>query len=157
MVNPVGRMISEVDWAYLSGLFDGDGAIMAFVERHREKKFGFRVRVIIKVTQKDPKVLYWIKKKSGIGNVIKNRTTFECIVRDQKQIIFILTQLGKYLRVKAKQATIALDILHTDTSLYINLEKMAKLADALSEFNVRSKGRKKNFSTKIKEFIPRND
>lgn len=79
-VNPVGRIISEVNKAYLAGLFDGDGAIMALIQRHPEKKFGFRIRVIIKITQKDPKILKWIKKEFGIGDVVVNRTTNEWIV-----------------------------------------------------------------------------
>jgi len=35
-VNPVGKPVSEVDRAYLAGLLDGDGAIMAVIERHSQ-------------------------------------------------------------------------------------------------------------------------
>ena len=48
----MGRILSEADRAYLAGLIDADGAIMASIEKHREKKFGFRVRVTLKITQK---------------------------------------------------------------------------------------------------------
>ena len=53
----VGKMRAEVTRAYLAGLIDGDGAISATIEKHSEKKFGFRVRVEIKLTQKDDKLL----------------------------------------------------------------------------------------------------
>ena len=46
MVHPVGKTIPEVNKAYLAGFLDGDGAIMALLERHPAKRFGFRVRVM---------------------------------------------------------------------------------------------------------------
>ena len=46
----VGKNYSEVELAYASGFIDADGAIMACIEKHSEKKFGFRVRVILKVS-----------------------------------------------------------------------------------------------------------
>ena len=39
--NAVGKECAEVDRAYLAGLIDGDGAIMAIIEPHSEKKFRF--------------------------------------------------------------------------------------------------------------------
>ena len=41
VVHPVGKTIPEVQKAYLAGFIDGDGAIMALIERHPAK----RVRV----------------------------------------------------------------------------------------------------------------
>jgi hypothetical protein len=46
----VGKTIPEVQKAYLAGFIDGDGAIMALLERHPAKRFGFRVRVWVKAT-----------------------------------------------------------------------------------------------------------
>jgi len=43
--NAVGKKCSEVEKAYIAGFLDADGAIMAFIEPHREKRFGFCVRV----------------------------------------------------------------------------------------------------------------
>ena len=40
MVHPVGKTIPEVHKAYLAGFIDGDGAIMALLERHAAKRFG---------------------------------------------------------------------------------------------------------------------
>jgi hypothetical protein len=34
----VGKKYSKVDCAYLAGLIDGDGAIMAIIEPHNVKK-----------------------------------------------------------------------------------------------------------------------
>jgi len=51
VVHPVGKTIPEVHKAYLAGFIDGDGAIMALLERHPAKRFGLRVRVWVKATQ----------------------------------------------------------------------------------------------------------
>ena len=56
-VDPVGKTLSEVNRAYLAGFLDGDGAIMACIERHPEKRFRFRVRINIKISQKGDKIL----------------------------------------------------------------------------------------------------
>ena len=58
--NSVGKSYSEVDLAYVAGLIDGDGAVMACIEPHNEKKFRFRVRVVLKVTQKYKKDLVFL-------------------------------------------------------------------------------------------------
>ena len=49
----MGQDISEVILSYTAGFLDADGAIMATIERHKEKLYGFRVRVIVKITQRD--------------------------------------------------------------------------------------------------------
>ncbi len=83
--NAVGKECAEVDLAYIAGLIDGDGAIMALIEPHHEKKFRFRVRIELKVTQKEKKNLVFLPKLLGLGSVRKNRTTYDWITRDQKK------------------------------------------------------------------------
>ena len=150
-------MISVANLAYIAGLFDGDGAIMALIEKHSEKKFGFRVRVILKVTQKNPEVLYWIQKTTKLGNVVSNRTTNEWILRNQIEILEFLKQMVRFVRIKKKQITIAIEILQKPVKNQKDLINIATLADSLASFNVRSKNRRKNFMAKIKEIVPRND
>ena len=150
-------MISVVNLAYIAGLFDGDGAIMALIEKHSEKKFGFRVRVILKVTQKNPEVLYWIQKTTKLGNVVSNRTTNEWILRNQIEILEFLKQMVRFVRIKKKQIAIAIEILQKPVKNQNDLISIATLADSLASFNVRSKNRRKNFMAKIKEVVPRND
>lgn len=148
-VSTVGRMISVANLAYIAGLFDGDGAIMALIEKHSEKKFGFRVRVILKVTQKNPEVLYWIQKTTKLGNVVSNGTTNEWILRNQIEILEFLKQLVGFVRIKKKQIEIAIEILQKPVKNQSDLVNIATLADSLASFNVRSKNRRKNFMTSI--------
>jgi hypothetical protein len=156
-VNTVGRMLSEAERAYIAGLFDADGAIMAMIEKHNEKKYGFRVRVVLKVTQSKEPVLNWLKDKLKTGYIGKNRSTYDFVVKDQKECFRVLELIQEFLVGKTKQAKIAKEILEHKVTTRNELIRKAQLADALSSFNVRSKNRRKNFATKIKESIPRND
>ena len=156
-VSTVGKILSEVKCAYLAGLIDGDGAIMACIERHKEKKFKVRVRIVVKITLSGEADIKWIKNLTGIGRIRINRRTFEWIVRDKKETEWILRMIKQYIHSKRKQTDIALRILRMNLNLKNNLIKAAYLADALSKFNVRSKNRRKNFAVMIEENISRND
>lgn len=155
--NSVGKMCSEVDLAYVAGLVDGDGAIMACIEPHNEKKFRFRVRVILKVTQKHKKDLVFLTKLFGCGGVRQNRTTFDWILRDQKSLAITLSNLLPYSRSKTRQIKLALKILSMKIESQKDLVQVAKTADTLSRFNVRSNNRRKNHVTMIQEHISSND
>ncbi len=149
IANAVGKGCTEAERAYIAGFLDADGAIMALIEKHREKRFGFRVRIIVKITQRDPKILQWFESKWRIGSVRKNRTTYDWILRDQKVISGFLTTILPYLKVKKKQAESVLKILETKILLRSDLVKIARLADSLSRFNVRSQNRRQNFASMI--------
>ena len=156
-VNPVRKTFSEVNKAYLAGLIDGDGAIMACIEPHKEKKFRFRVRVCIKISQNDSKVLKWSQKITRFGNIRQNRNLYEWYSYDQKIIRDFLISLLPYFRVKKKQSQLAIKILNSKITSKKDLIKVALIADALSRLNVRSKGRRKNFATMIQESVSPND
>ena len=162
-VNAVGKMNVEAKRAYLAGLVDGDGCIMATIERHGEKKFGFRVRVEFKITQKESKLLKDLNREFKIGRVSSNNknnlehTTHDWIVRTKADVEFILEYIKPYTQTKNKQIDIALRILRRPVIKHHDLIINARLADTLSKYNVRSKNRKKNFSTMIKTLISPND
>ena len=122
---------------------------MAMIEPHREKKFGFRVRVVLKLTQKGRTLLDWFESKLGFGKVVSNRTTFDWIVRNQKDVEKIIVLITPFLRVKKEQARIALQIVRTSVESKDDLEMVARLADTLSAFNPRSRNRRKNYATMI--------
>ena len=159
----VGKMCAEVTRAYLAGLIDGDGAISATIERHSEKKFGFRVRVEIKLTQKDDKLLRSLAREFKAGRVSSNRkndsdyTTHDWIIRDKNDCIRILEDIRPFTRLKKRQTAIAIKILQSTVITRKDLIKNALLADTLARFNVRSKNRRKNFVSMIQAHISSND
>ncbi len=150
-VHTVGKFRSEVDRAYLAGLLDGDGAIMATIERHREKRFGFRVRVEVKITQHDRNDVGWIPRLVGAGYIRQNRQTYEWIVRDQSAVAALLASLAPFVRGKKKQVALALRIVRTPIRTRAVLQRVARLADTLSSHNVRSKLRRKNYAAMIQK------
>ena len=156
-VNAVGKRFFKVERAYLAGLLDADGAIMATIERHAEKKFRYRVRVTIQLTQHDRKILDWIVRKLKCGYVHKNRTTFDWLIRNQRTAKEVLILLLPYLKVKKNQAKIAIKILNGEINKFADLLKIARFADSLSKLNVRSKNRRKNFTAMIQENPSSND
>ena len=154
----MGRILSEANRAYIAGLIDSDGAIMAWVESHSEKKYKFRIRIVVKFSQKKKEILQWLFSITGIGRIRKNRNVYEWIVKDQKHIKEFLIQISPYLRIKQAQARLALRILNSRINSYQDLINLARLADALSERNPRSRKRgKSSYTTMIEESIPRND
>ena len=89
--NAVGKKCTEVERAYIAGFLDADGAIMAVIEPHTGKQHGFRVRLSLKVTQHDRKILDWIRRKIEVGIVRANRLgthlqTFDLHIRDQAHV-----------------------------------------------------------------------
>ena len=149
MANAVGKKIFEAEKAYLAGFLDADGAIMAIIEKHQEKKFGWRIRLVVKITQNEPSILNYFLKKYKIGSVVKNRTTFDWLIRDQHSIVDLLKKTKPYLKIKNRQAQIALKILSAKIKSKKDLIKIAYLADSLSRLNVRSRNRRLNFASMI--------
>ena len=155
--NAVGKKCTEADCAYVAGLVDGDGAIMATIEPHNEKKFRFRVRIELKITQKNERDLRFLPRLLGCGSVRTNRAVSDWITRDQKAILEILSIIRPYSRMKRRQIDIARKIIISPVRRYSDLLRVARLADALSRFNVRSKDRRKNHATMIEEHFSSND
>jgi hypothetical protein len=157
MVNTVGKKYSEVERAYLAGLFDGDGALMACIEAHPEKKFRFRVRLFVKITQKKKDFLIKLNKELSWGDVRLNRRAYEYDIRNQKDIRSFIELILPYTRIKKTQLLLGLKILKENINSQKKLVEIACLADALSKLNVRSQGRRKNFASKIQEYFSSND
>ena len=142
----------DVTKAYIAGFLDGDGAITAVIEPHAGKKFRFRVRVAMDFYQhKDNvKLLLYLKKVFGEGSLGRSiRDTHKLSLRNQATLKNVLPLLYPFSRIKRNQIRIAMRIVRTAIRGENDLHKVARLADELSSHNVRSKGRRKNFSTMI--------
>ncbi len=155
--NSVGKECVVASQAYLAGLIDGDGSIMAIIERHQEKRFGFRVRIVLKITQKLRQDVAFLPELAGCGAVCKNGKTFDWKTRDQNEVLRVLTNVQPYSRVKRRQIDIAVDILKTPIESEKDLLAVATLADTLSRFNVRSNNRRQNYVAKIQAHFSSND
>lgn len=110
--------MTEAEWAYLAGFFDGEGCISLHT---RYKKDGYRVRLTI--SQSDPK-LKTLYKQTGIGRIhrvepsgrFKSRPNYQWIINAHKEVELFLSHILPYLRFKKRQARWA--ILLCDRSLH---------------------------------------
>ncbi len=149
----MGNPLSEVDRAYLAGFLDGDGAIMALIEKHSEKRFGFRVRIELNVTQFHESDVAWLPVQTGVGYIRRNLETYQWIVRDQKAVRWLLDMIQPFTRCKQNQVALAIRILEHRIESKNDLIQVAELADTLSKFNVRSRNRRKNHAAMIQESV----
>ena len=155
--NAVGKQYTEAQRAYLAGFLDADGAIMATIERHHEKAFGARVRVTVKITQRDRAILDWFQRTFLVGLVRQNRTTFDWLVRNQQDARQLVILVLPYLRVKQRQAKQVIAIIDRPIRSKADLLAAARQADALSKLNVRSQGRRRNSAGMIEVNCSPND
>tara|TARA_R100001460_G_scaffold8325_2_gene20720 strand:+ start:2112 stop:2546 length:435 start_codon:yes stop_codon:yes gene_type:complete len=138
-------MISEVDKAYIAGLFDGEGSI--HIKRGIEKKKkhkgkpGFRLsnsmRISMEITMTDRSVLMWIHEVLGVGTLRpktvkglrKNGTPYlkqykwRCVFRDAYYVCCLLwpfahTKLPKIQEVIEYYTVETLDGKVIDLNLY---------------------------------------
>ncbi len=152
--NAVGKKCAEVDLAYIAGLMDADGAIMAIIEPHHEQKFRFRVRIELKITQKHKRSIAFLPLLLDSGSVCAHKAAYDWITRDQEDIADILSMLRPYSRIKRRQVDTALQILAIPIRKRTDLMRVARLADTLSKFNVRSNNRRKNTAAMSKHNSP---
>jgi len=149
----VGKPLSEVERAYLAGLLDGDGAIMALIEKHSQKRFGFWVGLEVNVTQLHREDVAWLPVQTGVGYIRRNLRTYQWVVRDQQAIKWLLSMIAPYTRCKENQVALAIRILEILVESREDLLEAAHLADALSKFNVRSNCRRKNHAAMIQDSV----
>ena len=155
----MGKKISNIHYAYIAGFLDGDGTIMAIIERHKEKKFKFRVRISLEFTQHEDNIiiLQCIKKIIGSGSLsISNKRVWKLSVKNTKVLKEILKKLEPFVVAKTRQIILALKILNSEVNTRNDLLRMGRLADRLSGFNIKSRSRRLNTS-RLLEAFSRND
>ena len=160
--NTVGKTfsdLSDVDSAYISGFLDGDGSIIGSIEPHKEKKFGYRFRVIIKFSQQtgNISILHYIKKKIGVGYIRKGKEASEYVVKTQSDVYKLLLKLKPFVVLKSKQLELSLSFLKCNIVSKEDAIKVATLASQISNLNLRSKSHRKHTLKSFLESVSRND
>lgn len=145
--------ISDIEKAYIAGFLDGDGTVMATIERHGEKKFGFRVRIAMDFSQHrdNVAVLHYIRKIIGSGSLslAGSKGVFKLTIKDRSVLIPLLGVLEPFVRVKKVQIQIARKILAKKIKTFEDLKRVAHLSDELSGHNLKSRSRRINTSHMI--------
>ena len=162
VVHPVGKTIPEVHKAYLAGFIDGNGAMMALIDRHPTRRFGCRVRIWVKATQLRQSDVVWLRNEPGFGQVRASRACWEWL--GQTPVASTMASSSDST-ICARQSTPdryrfadpATQILQHRIESIDDLYQVADWTDALSALNVRSRGRRQNTAAMIQGFVSRND
>ena len=145
-------MVSDVDKAYIAGLFDGEGSI--HIKRGVEKKKkhkgkpGFRLsnsmRINMEITMTDRSVLIWLHEVLGVGTlrpkkvkgVRKDGTPYlkqykwRCVFRDAFYVCCLLWPFAHTKLHKIQQ------VIEYYTNEKINVDNIVDLADFKRRKNV---------------------
>jgi len=145
-------MVSDVDKAYIAGLFDGEGSIN--IKRGIEKKKkhkgkpGFRVsnsmRISMEITMTDRSVLIWLHEVLGVGTLRpktvkgfrKDGTPYlkqykwRCVFRDAFYVCCLLWPFAHTKLHKIQQ------VIEYYTNEKINVDNIVDLADFKRRKNV---------------------
>ncbi len=107
--------------AYLAGFLDGDGSVVATLERYHSKRFPYRVRIKVNFTQhakhKD-KLALMQEALGGYGVIRTNarKNLAELVIQERNQVQAVLARLVPFLLIKKDQAILALEVLEKMSS-----------------------------------------
>ena len=101
---------------YLAGFLDGDGSIVATLERYYSKRFPYRVRIKVNFTQHARhvdklKLMQEAVGSLGIIRVNKRKNLAELVIQERSQVKTVLARLVPFLLIKKDQANLALEVL----------------------------------------------
>ena len=149
------QKITPEDLSYIAGFLDGDGSIMVQIKNRRGTQLGWRLMVTICFYQdsRHRKPLRWIRNTLGIGYLSdRNDHITELRINGFVEIQRILLSLKPYMKFKARQVGLVLDILmRLEEKRLVDLSKEERLciADdiiALRKENYKSHTRKHDSS-----------
>lgn len=152
-------MLKKEELAYIAGFLDGDGCIMLQLVYRHDYVLGYQIRASIVFYQKTQykDFLIWLKSKFDCGYVRdRNDGMSEYTIVGSEQVASILKTLLPYLKLKEKQAKLALEVISKmpgsgrkmdADSLY----KLSLLVDKFLKLNYSKK--RTNTSLKVRDFL----
>jgi len=120
------NFITIFDLIYIAGFLDGDGAIIAQFVTRDDYKWKYQIRISIQFTQHTKRSIYLTKLQQIIGagsvrhrkpvtdmsNVgILNESVSDYVITANLSVLALLKMLQPYLRIKQKQADLAITLL----------------------------------------------
>lgn len=99
--------ITEIEIAYVAGLFDGEGdAVLGFYRTGRRGADGGRrryPRLQARITNDDRRTLVWCCGRTGLGTVVPKKPKGNAWIVRTAQARQLLRMLLPYLRIKRKK------------------------------------------------------
>ena len=107
--------MTKEEVSYIAGFLDGDGCVMLQLVSRRDYVLRYQIRASIVFYQKQQHIYFleWLKRKLTYGYIrVRNDGMAEYTIVGVEAVISILSLLKPYVRLKAKQVTLALSVLH---------------------------------------------
>jgi|SRR3972149_10915516 len=107
--------MNDVDLGYISGVFDGEGCV-AIVKMRRPPYKEISYNLMISITNSDPDLIEWLHERLGghVGVMGRHKGRGKLVKRwyeSGRDAGAVLEMLLPYLKVKRKQALLALEYL----------------------------------------------
>jgi len=99
---------TNIDRAYMAGVFDGEGCIVIAEEKKNEIIMSYRLQISVANTDKN--LITWIRYKFG-GRIQQARTNLYCWYASSLEAGAVLKILLPFLHTKKKRAIIALNFI----------------------------------------------
>ena len=150
------------EWAYIAGFLDGDGCIMLQLVNRKGYRLGYQIRASVVFYQKqlNRPFLEWLKEKIGCGYVRdRNDGMSEYTIVGSKPVTAILENLLPHLRIKRKQAVLALAVLAElpENGRDMNAEILYRLSMKVDEFKELNYSKKRiNTAEVVRQFLNEN-
>ena len=115
MDNTVGSRRSLSD-DYIAGFLDGDGSIVATLERYNSNRFPYRVRLKVNFTQhtRHKHILNRIQQALGGYGAIRtsqSKQLAELVIQERNQVRLVLVRFASRLAIKNRQARLGIKVL----------------------------------------------
>ncbi len=142
---------------YLAGFLDGDGSIVAVIEKRPDRRrFPYRVRLRINFTQhiRHKNLMFLFQETLGkVGSVrhVRTHNLAELVIQKRKDLKRILERLLPHLIIKQKQAKLMLAMIDIFEQGTVNVrsslsdkdfEKLLSMAKELRSINSGAGGKK---------------
>lgn len=151
--------MKTVDLSYIAGFLDGDGCIMLQLVFRNSYKLGYQIRASIVFYQKTQHkdFLFWLKEQLQIGYVRdRNDGMSEYTIVGTESVKKILKKFLPYLRLKRKQADLAISVLNEmpRSGRQMVVKDLLRLSKEVDKFLLLNYSKKRtNTSIVVEQFL----
>jgi len=109
-------MNTQEFYAYLAGIFDGEGCFLLHKHKNKKLKIGYSWQISATITQNNPEFLKWIIKKVGYGQYVRGKNSRASFINfSSNHLRDLVPHVMPYLRIKKPQAELLLEALQIAT------------------------------------------
>ena len=149
----------KIELSYIAGFLDGDGCIMLQLVFRNTYKLGYQIRASIVFYQKSQyrDFLFWLKEQLYVGYIRdRNDGMSEYAIVGVNPVSSLLKKLLPYLRLKKKQAELALSVINEmpGSGRQMMAKDLLRLSKEVDKFLLLNYSKKRtNTSIVVEQFL----